>query len=135
MKAKKSLVLFLISCLCLTLTLCLGVAAEDGTAAEGNFITRMGTFNFVSLVVLAAVLVIVAVVCIVKREKVVEGVRAYKSEMKKITWFPWKSVWRSTILVLVVVLVTALLVGLLDIAFFEMQYLLTGQGFSFFGGQ
>ena len=56
-------------------------------------------------------------------------------EMKKITWFPWKSVWRSTILVLVVVLVTALLVGLLDIAFFEMQYLMTGQGFSFFGGQ
>ena len=55
--------------------------------------------------------------------------------MKKITWFPWKSVWRSTILVLVVVLVTALLVGLLDIAFFEMQYLMTGQGFSFFGGQ
>ena len=134
MKTKKSMVLFLISCLCLTLTLCLGVAAEDGTA-NGNIITRMGTFNFVSLMVLAAVLVIVAVLCIIRREKVVEGVRAYKSEMKKITWFPWKSVWRSTILVLVVVLVTALLVGLLDIAFFEMQYLLTGQGFSFFGGQ
>ena len=134
MKTKKSMVLFLISCLCLTLTLCLGVAAEDGTA-NGNIITRMGTFNFVSLVVLAAVLVIVAVLCIIKREKVVEGVRAYKSEMKKITWFPWKSVWRSTILVLVVVLITALLVGLLDIAFFEVQYLLTGQGFSFFGGQ
>ena len=134
MKAKKSLVLFLISCLCLTLTLCLGVAAEDGTT-NGNIITRMGTFNFVSLVVLAVVLVIIAVLCIVKREKVVEGIRSYKSEMKKITWFPWKSVWRSTILVLVVVLVTALLVGLLDIAFFEMQYLLTGQGFSFFGGQ
>ena len=134
MKTKKSMVLFLISCLCLTLTLCLGVAAEDGTA-NGNIITRMGTFNFVSLMVLAAVLVVVAVLCIVKREKVVEGVRAYKSEMKKITWFPWKSVWRSTILVLVVVLVTALLVGLLDIAFFEVQYLLTGQGFSFFGGQ
>ena len=134
MKAKKSLVLFLVSCLALTLTLCLGVAAEDG-AAKDNFITRMGTFNFVSLVVLAVVLVIVAVLCIVKREKVVDGLRAYKSEMKKITWFPWKSVWRSTILVLVVVLVTALLVGLLDIAFFEMQYLLTGQGFSFFGGQ
>ncbi|MBO5355951.1 MAG: preprotein translocase subunit SecE [Clostridia bacterium] len=95
----------------------------------------MGTFNFVSLIVLAVVLVVAIVLCIVKREKVVEGLRAYKSEMKKITWFPWKAVWRSTILVLVVVIVTALLVGLLDIAFFEMQYLLTGQGFSFFGGQ
>ena len=134
MKTKKSIVLFLVSCLALTLTLCLGVAAEDGAAKE-TFIDRMGMFNFVSLIVLAVVLVIVVVVCVIKREKVVEGLRAYKSEMKKITWFPWKSVWRSTILVLVVVLITALLVGLLDIAFFEVQYLLTGQGFSFFGGQ
>ena len=134
MKAKKSLALFLVSCLILCAFFCLGVAAEDGAASE-NFIDRMGTFNFVSLIVLAVVVVVVAVLCVVKREKVVEGVRAYKSEMKKITWFPWKSVWRNTVLVLVVVLVTALLVGLLDIAFFEMQYLLTGQGFSFFGGQ
>ena len=66
MKAKKSLVLFLVSCLALTLTLCLGVAAEDG-AAKDNIITRMGTFNFVSLIVLAVVLVGVVVLCIVKR--------------------------------------------------------------------
>ena len=110
MKTKKSIVLFLVSCLALTLTLCLGVAAEDGAAKE-TFIDRMGMFNFVSLIVFAVVLVVAAVLCIVKREKVLEGLRAYKSEMKKITWFPWKSVWRSTILVLVVVLITALLVG------------------------
>lgn len=130
MKAKKSLVLFLISCLVLTLTFCLGVAAEDGESAN-----KIDTFTLVSLIVAGVVLVVVVVLCIVKRHKLMESLRAYRSEMKKITWFPWKSVWRSTILVIIVVLATALVVGLLDIAFFEAQYLLTGQGFSFFGGQ
>ena len=129
MKAKKNLVAFLICCLCLSLTFCLGVAAEDGNG-EG-----MSTFALVSLIVGGVALIAVIVLCIVKRQRLMESLRAYRSEMKKITWVPWKSVWRSTVLVLVVVLVTALLVGLLDIAFFEMQYLLTGQGFSFFGGQ
>ncbi|MBQ8213047.1 MAG: preprotein translocase subunit SecE [Clostridia bacterium] len=133
MKAKKSLILFLVTCLCLTLSLSLGVAAEDGAASD-NIITRMGTFNFVSLIVLAVVLVAVAILCIVKREKLGVALRAYKAELKNITWFPWKSVWRNTVLVIVVVVAVALVIGLLDIAFFEAQYLLTGQGFRFFGG-
>ena len=54
--------------------------------------------------------------------------------MKNITWYPWKQVWRGTGMVIVIVLVTALVVGLLDIAFFEGQYLLTGRGLHFFGG-
>ena len=107
MKARKSLVLFLVTCLCLTLTLALGVSAHDGDEHAEGTILGMETFNFVSLIVLAVVVVVVTVLCIIKRKKVVEGVRAYKSEMKKITWFPWKSVWRSTILVLVVVLVVS----------------------------
>ena len=36
--------------------------------------------------------------------------------------------------VIAVLLVAALLIGLLDIAFFEGQYLLTGKGVHFFGG-
>ena len=123
MKAKKSLILFLVSCLCLTLCFGLGVAAEDG-AKEG----RMETITLVSLIVAGVVLVGVIVLCIVKREKLVESLRAYKSEMKKITWFPWKSVWRSTVLVLVVVIAVAVLIGLLDLAFFEGQYALVGIG-------
>ena len=132
MKARKSLILFLISCLCLTLTFCLGIAAEDGAADDGK-ILGMETFTFVSLIVLAVVLVIVTVLCIVKREKVAKSLRDYRSELKKITWFPWKSVWRSTVLVVVVVVALAVVIGLLDIVFFEAQYMLTGQGFSFFG--
>ena len=125
MKAKKNLIAFLICCLCLSLTFCLGVAAEDGNG-DG-----MSTFALVSLIVGGVALIAVIVLCIVKRQRLVESLRAYKSEMKKITWFPWKSVWRSTVFVIVVVLATAVLVGLLDIVFFESQYLLTGKGVQF----
>ena len=88
----------------------------------------METITLVSLIIAGVVLVGVIVLCIVKREKLVESLRAYKSEMKKITWFPWKSVWRSTVLVLVVVIAVAVLIGLLDLAFFEGQYALVGIG-------
>lgn len=125
MKAKKNLVAFLVSCLCLSLALCLGVAAEDGNGA------KISTFALVSLIVGGVALIAVIVLCIVKRQRLMESLRAYKSEMKKITWFPWKSVWRSTVFVIVAVLATAVLVGLLDIVFFEGQYLLTGKGIQF----
>ena len=118
---KKLAVLFLT--LCLTLSLfTLAVGAEDGT---GVFGTNMSTFTFVSLIVLAVVIIAVTVLCIVKREKVRESLRAYKSEMKKITWYSWKNVVRGTVFVLVSVLVIALVVGLLDFVFFELQAVLT----------
>ena len=125
MKAKKNLVTFLICCLCLSLTFCLGVAAEDG---DGN---GMSTFALVSLIVGGVALIAVIVLCIVKRKRIIESLRAYRSEMKKITWYSWKSVVRSTVFVIVVVLATALLVGLLDVVFFESQHLLTGKGVQF----
>ena len=87
----------------------------------------MEAFNRVSLIVLAVVLVIAVVICIIKRAKVAEGVRAYKSEMKKITWFPWKSVWRSTVFVLICMAAIAVVVGLLDIAIFKVQDLMAGR--------
>ena len=134
MKARKSLIMFLALSLCLALTFALGISAHDEAEHAEGKILGMETFNFVSLCVLAAVLVAAIVFCIIKRKKVVESARAYKSEMKKITWFPWKSVWRSTVLVLVVVVIAAVVIGLLDFAFFEGQYLLTGQGRTIFGG-
>ena len=130
MKAKKNLVPFLLSCLSLTLTFGLGVAAaEEETAKKG-----LSTLALVSLIVGGVVLLAVIVLCIIKREKLVESLKAYRREMKNITWYPWKQVWRGTGMVIVIVLVTALVVGLLDIAFFEGQYLLTGRGLHFFGG-
>ena len=127
---KKSLVLFLAFCLTLSLfTLVTGAA--DG---NGVFGTKLSVGTFVSLCILAAVLIAVIVICIVKRQKLGEALKAYKSEMKKITWYSWKSVVRGTVFVVVSVLVIGVVVGLLDIVFFELQYLATGNGFSFFGG-
>ena len=122
MKTKKSLVLFLISCLLLSSLLCLGVAAEDGET-KGIF-GNMSTGAIVSLCIGAALVVLIVVLCIVKRQKVVEGCRAYRSEMKKITWYSWKNVVRGTVFVLVCVLIIAVVVGLLDFVFFELQTVL-----------
>ena len=94
------------------------------TAAEEGTLWGMKTFNAVSLIVLGVVLITVVVICIIKRAKVAAGLRAYKSEMKKITWFPWKSVWRCTAFVLVGLAVIAVVVGFLDVAILELQNLL-----------
>ena len=109
----------------------LAAGAADG---EGVFGTNMSVGVFVSLCIAAALLIALVVICIVKRHKLVETLRAYKSEMKKITWYSWKNVVRGTVFVVVSVLVIGVVVGLLDIVFFELQYLATGNGFSFFGG-
>ena len=126
--------LFTVLLLVLSLTvslLTLTVAAEEG---EGVLGTNFSVGEFVSLAIAAAALIAVAIVCIIKRQKLVEALRAYRSEMKKITWFSRKNTVRCTVFVVVSVVVLAIVVGLLDIAFFEAQNLLTGKGFSFFGG-
>ncbi len=119
---QKLLVLLLTIALCLsTLTLCVG--AEDG---EGVFGSKMSTFTFVSLLVAAGVLVIITVVCIIKRKAVAEGLRAYRSEMKKITWFSWQNVVRCTVFVLVCLVAIGAVVAGLDFAFFNLQKLAAG---------
>ncbi|MCI5676610.1 MAG: preprotein translocase subunit SecE [Clostridia bacterium] len=130
MKTMKSIGLVL-ACLALSVLSFFSVAAEEG--AE-NASKGLSTGALVSLIIAGVVLVAVVVLCVIRREKLKESLRAYRREMKNITWYPWKSVWRNTVLVVVVVLVAALLIGLLDIAFFEGQYLLTGKGVHFFGG-
>ena len=121
MKVKKSLALFLVSCLVLCAFFCLGVAAEDGADAANNGIS---TFALVSIIVGGVVLLAIIVLCIVKREKLAESLRAYKRELKNVTWFSWKNVCRCTIFVIVSVLVVAAAIGLLDYVFFQGQYLL-----------
>ncbi len=127
---KKFLVLLLTLCLAVSI-FTLGVSAEDGSAATGVFGTNMDTFTFVSLIVAGVLVIAAAVICIIKRRAVAAGIKAYKSELKKITWYSGKNVVRGTIFVIVSVVAIALVVGLLDIVFFEAQYLLTGSGFSF----
>ena len=122
MNVKKCLVLFLAICLSFSV-LSLAVAAED--AAEKTLILGLEVGNFISLAIAAALLVVVIVLCIVKRTKLMEALRAYRSEMKKITWFSWKNVVRCTVFVLVSVVAIAAVVGLLDFVFFQIQRVLT----------
>ena len=127
MKMRKCLLLLLAICLTFSV-LCIGVAAhdEESTATTtGVFGTNWSVGEFVSLCIAAAVLLVVIVLCIIKREKLMEALRAYRSEMKKITWYSWKNVVRGTVFVLVCVLVIAVVVGLLDFVFFELQAVLT----------
>ena len=122
MNVKKCLVLFLAICLSFSV-LSLAVAAED--AAEKTLILGLEVGNFISLAIAVALLVVAIVLCIVKRKKLVEALRAYRSEMKKITWFSWKNVVRCTVFVLVAVVAIAAVVGLLDFIFFQIQRVLT----------
>ena len=121
MKAKRSIALFLVSCLILCAFFCLGVSAADAAEGESEGIS---TFALVSIIVGGVVLVAVAVLCIVKRKKLVEALRAYKRELKNVTWFSWKNVVRSTIFVIVAILVVAAVIGILDFAFFQGQRML-----------
>ena len=127
MNMKKCLLLLLTLCISFSL-LSIGVAAADEssttTTTSGVFGTSMSVGDFVSLCIAGVALIVVIVLCIVKRAKVAEALRAYKSEMKKITWYSWKNVVRGTVFVLVSVLVIALVVGLLDFVFFELQTVL-----------
>ena len=124
MNVKKCLVLFLTVCLCFSL-LSLSVFAHDDTeTATGVFGTNLSTGEFVSLAIAAVLLIAVIVLCIIKRKKLGEALRAYRSEMKKITWYSWKNVVRGTVFVLVCVLIIAVVVGLLDFVFFELQTVL-----------
>jgi len=124
MNVKKCLVLFLAICLSFSV-LSLVVAAEDTTATKDTFLLGFTLGEFISLAIAAALLLLVVVLCIVKRKKLAEALRAYRSEMKKITWFSWKNVVRCTVFVLVAIVAIAAVVGVLDFVFFQLQRVLT----------
>jgi preprotein translocase SecE subunit len=120
MNAKKGLSLFLVSCLFLCAFFCLGVSAADGSGAGGG----ISTFALVSLIIGGVAILVAVVLCIVYREKVAETISAYRSEMKKVTWFSWKNVVASTVFVLVTIVVVAAVAYLFDQLFFQGQRLL-----------
>ncbi len=85
-------------------------AAEEAAAdAEKDF-----TKQLVGIIIAAAVVVAAVVLGIVFREKLKKFFRVYKSESKKIVWLPWDQTRKSTLVVLVVLVVCALAICLLD---------------------
>ena len=73
--------------------------------------------TIVSLSILGVILVVVALYCIIKREKVGKFFRSLKSEVKKVVWLPWDQVRKNTIVVVIVVIAVAVVIGVLDYAF------------------
>ena len=66
-------------------------------------------------IVAAVAIVAVIVLCIVFRKKLAKLLRVYKSEIKKIVWLPWPQTRKSTLLVLVVLIISAAVICLLDL--------------------
>ena len=52
-----------------------------------------------------------------KKGRIGEAWRGFKSEIKKIVWPSWKQVLKNTGVVLVIMIVCAIIIGALDIAF------------------
>ena len=90
-----------------------GSSSTTTTGKEENDI--VGTI--VSLSILGVIIIVVALFCIIKREKVGKFLRSLKSESKKVVWLPWNQVRKNTIVVIIVVVIVAIVIGVLDAAF------------------
>ena len=71
-------------------------------------------------IVIGGVLVVAGVVLGIKyREKIVKGLRVYKSEFKKVSWLSWKDTKKSSLVVLGVLVACALVICLLDLGLYN----------------
>ena len=94
-----------------------GIDAETEittTAAEEE--SKGLSTNAIVWIVLGGVVLVAAVVlCIIFREKVGKFFRVYKSEIKKIVWLPWDQTKKSTLVVLVILIICAAAICLVDL--------------------
>lgn len=80
-----------------------------------NWFLNLSTPAKVWLIVGVVALIAAVVLCIVFRKKLAKLFRVYKSEVKKIVWFPWAQTKKSTLLVWVILIISALVICLLDL--------------------
>ena len=89
-------------------------AAKDANAKK-PFVKTAG---FWILVVLGALILVFVILWIVRptfREKVKKFIREYKSELKKIVWSSKEDVIKNTKTVVIAIVVTAVVIGLIDL--------------------
>ena len=89
------------------------VFADEAAPATDN--KGLSTGTIVGLIVAAVLLVVAIVLCIVFREKIGKFFRVYKSEIKKIVWLPWSQTKKSTLVVLVVLIICAIAICFIDL--------------------
>ena len=76
--------------------------------------------EMVVLGVMLAILIAVVVLCLKKRESVAKEIGKYESEIyTKITWYSWKETKKSTIVVLIALVICAAVISLLDLGLAE----------------
>ena len=91
-----------------------GSAASTDNKTEEK--KGMSTQTIITLCIFGVLIVAAVVLGIIFREKVGKFLRVYKSEAKKIVWLPWDQTKKSTLVVLIVLVVCALAICLLDFA-------------------
>ena len=90
----------------------------ENSSKEG-FLGILTVGEIIVLGVMAAILIAVVIVLIKKREKTASVVREYESEVKRITWLSWKDTKKSTVVVLIGLVVCATVISLLDLGLSE----------------
>ena len=80
-----------------------------------GFLGILTVGEIIVLGVMLALLIAVVVFLINKREKAAGMVREYESEVKRITWLSWKDTKKSTVVVLIGLIVCAAVICLLDL--------------------
>ena len=89
--------------------------AEETTTTTGNDNTAL-----IVWISVGGVLVVAGVVLGIKyREKIAKALRVYKSEFKKVSWLSWKDTKKSSLVVLGVLVVCAIVICLLDLGLSE----------------
>lgn len=86
---------------------------QSTVAVGAKFV--MSTGNIVIEGILGAILVAVVVLGIRNRARVGKIAGEYESEVKRVTWLSWAETKRSTIVVLIALVLCALIIGLLDL--------------------
>ena len=89
------------------------------TAGKTGILKILTLGEMIVLGVMLAILIAVLVLCLKKRAKVASIAREYESEVKRITWFPWKDTKKSTVVVLIAVVICATVICLLDLGLAE----------------
>ncbi len=112
MKLFKRLSAALASAALMTPIMAISALAEE--AASDAAKKGLTTKQIVTISILGGLLLVCAVLCIIFREKVKKFLRVYKSEAKKIVWMPWDQTKKSTLVVLVVLVICALAICLTD---------------------
>ncbi len=102
-------------------------SAADETESESKVPWKL-IITVAVIVILVAVLFILAKTNSKLGQKIAKFFKDYKSELSKVSWMPRNELVKSTLVVLVVLLVAAVAIGLLDFAFSSLVKLLSSIG-------